>query len=162
MSQADQTITSRRRLLATAITGAALAGAAGVNVAAIAVTAGPVVDPIFAAIERDKRAKRACTATCGDDDLFNVAVREEIDALAALLDTVPTSLEGVIAVLAHLSSPAYELPDNAEHETSLWNGFACDCTLDAAGKYPGRLAAALRGLVPSSADPAFEMGGARG
>jgi hypothetical protein len=145
----DKHNTSRRAFLAGAPAATALAIASGtaVNAVAIGFAAGPSVDPIFAAIERDKRAKRACTATCGDDDLFNVAVSEEIDALGALLDTVPTSLEEVIAVLAHLSSPAYELPDNADHETSLWNGFICNCTEAAAAEYPGRLAAALRRMI---------------
>jgi hypothetical protein len=57
MSQANASNTpSRRALLAgvPAVAGAALAGAAGVNIAAIAVTTGP--DPIFAAIGRERRA----------------------------------------------------------------------------------------------------------
>jgi 4-hydroxyphenylpyruvate dioxygenase-like putative hemolysin len=54
MSQADETTTSRRTLLTRAVAGAALAGGAGLNVAAIAVTTKP--DPIFAAIERERAA----------------------------------------------------------------------------------------------------------
>jgi hypothetical protein len=145
MSQADQTTTSRRTLLTRAVAVSALTGAVGANVAAISVTTER--DPIFAAIEQHRRARGACTTTAPNDDLFNVAIGEEIDAFGALLDTVPTSLEGVAAVLAHLSSPAYYLQGNVDHETTLWNGFNCYRTQEAAAEYPGRLAQALRRMI---------------
>ncbi len=150
MSGADKT---RRAFLAGAPSATALMIASGtpVNAVAIGFVTGPSVDPIFAVIEHHKRAKRACTSTCGNDDLFNVAVGEEIDALGALLNTVPTSLAGVVAVLAHLSGPAYDLPDNADYETSLWNGFDCKRTKAAAAEYSGRLARVLQALIAGAA-----------
>jgi hypothetical protein len=133
MSQANTSNTpSRRALLAgvPAVAGAALAGAAGVNVAAIAVTTGP--DPIFAAIERERAAhaeyRRARTAEheielrrpseadqVGKTEEWrawwaelrqaeNVGGPEWWDAQEEFLETQPTTPAGLKAYLDHIDA----------------------------------------------------------
>jgi hypothetical protein len=130
MSQADETTTSRRTLLARAPAGAALAGGAGVNIAAIAITSGS--DPIFAAIERERAAhseyRRARAiedeveerfpgeahrvantdvhrAWCAEvERIENVGVDEWYEAQEAFLSTQPTTPAGLKAYIDHIET----------------------------------------------------------
>jgi hypothetical protein len=112
MSQANTSNTpSRRALLAgvPAVAGAALAGAAGVNVAAIATTTGP--DPIFAVIDAYREANRAFGAACRDetvpDEVATEACHANWRAFDVVLETMPTTVSGIAAVLELLAAPEY-------------------------------------------------------
>jgi hypothetical protein len=133
MSQADQTTTSRRTLLTIAVAGAALAGAAGVNVVAIAVTTGP--DPILRAIDQywaAVRLRRATETETWDygghpelahlpkshpfwlekDAAFHEAFDGEWEAHDALFETTPTTVAGVAALLELLGTDPYRDPNS--------------------------------------------------
>jgi hypothetical protein len=133
MSQADQTTTSRRTLLTRAVAGAALAGGAGVNIAAIAVTTGP--DPILGAIDRywtAVRRRRVTEMETWDygghpelahlpkdhpfwrekDEIFQEAFDGEWEAHDALFETTPTTVAGVAALLEVLGTDPYHDPNS--------------------------------------------------
>jgi hypothetical protein len=133
MSQADQTTTSRRTLLTSAVAGAALAGAAGVNMAAIALTTGP--DPILGIIDRywtAVRRRRVTEMETWDygghpefahipkdhpfwqekDGVFQEAFDGEWEAHDALFETTPTTVAGVAALLEVLGTDPYHDPNS--------------------------------------------------
>jgi hypothetical protein len=83
---------------------AALAGLTGVAAAAGAIPAiGGEADPIFAAIAAHRTAANAYAADDAEDiDGLMWAAQE---ALENLLETTPTTLPGVVALLRHLGEP---------------------------------------------------------
>lgn len=102
---------SRRHFLASAPVAALLAGRVTI----------PSFDPIFAAIERHKEAHAAFDSVCtvtdeqkaenegrvvtdADHNTWNYANQAEVDALSALIETVPQSRQGLRAVIDHLAA----------------------------------------------------------
>jgi hypothetical protein len=136
MSQADSPNTmssSRRTLLTSAVTAAALIGAAGANAVAIALTTEH--DPILEAIDRYWAAVRLRTVTMMEtwdggghpefahlpkrhpfwqekDDVFYEAFDAEWEAHDALFETPPTTIAGVAALLEVLGTDPYHNPDS--------------------------------------------------
>lgn len=112
------TIDRRAMLGATA---AALAGGAAVNLAALAIAKAETVipqgqfpDPIFALIEDHRAAYMDLMAVMTDvpsvdDDLVNegpeydAAADRDHDAAIALTNVQPTTIQGIIALLAHIN-----------------------------------------------------------
>jgi hypothetical protein len=132
MSQADQTTTSRRTLLTRAVAVSALAGGAGANVAAIALTTER--DPILRAIDQywtAVRLRRATEIETWDYDAhpdahlpkshpfwqekdvaFDEAFDGEWEAHDALFETTPTTVAGVAALLELLGTDPYHDPNS--------------------------------------------------
>jgi hypothetical protein len=134
MSQADATSTSRRTLLTSAVAAAALTGAVGANVAAIALTAER--DPILTAIDQYWTAVRRRRVTekeiwdyaAGNgahghlpkdhpywgekEEIFDEAFNGEWEALDALFETTPTTVAGVAALLLVLGTDPYHDPNS--------------------------------------------------
>jgi hypothetical protein len=163
-------ISSRRTVLAgvPAAAAAALAVGAAVNGLATAVAASSAPDPIFAVIAEHKAAGAARTAallvTFGlsgclhpnepEDSPANIAADEahdeafdrEFAALDELLTTIPTTIAGVAALLAHYAASHY-YPDG--HGQSLLS-FACENQGIERGDVDDQMlaiAAVLRGLA---------------
>jgi hypothetical protein len=111
MSQAkSQNITSRRALLAGAPAAAAGALAAGtaVNAVAVAMARAGEIDPIFGAIAAYKEAVRAREAALErDDDKDRKGFDGEWEAFYEMLDTTPTTIAGVVAMLEVLGTSPY-------------------------------------------------------
>jgi hypothetical protein len=137
MSQADETTTSRRTLLTSAVAAAALTGAAGANVAAIALTSER--DPILTAIDqywtavRRRRVTEMETWDYGGhpefahlprshpfwqekDIAFNEAFDGEWEAHDALFETSPTTVAGVAALLEVLGTDPYHDPNSGRQK----------------------------------------------
>jgi hypothetical protein len=176
MSQDNQILShevpkaSRRAILtaaSAAAAAAALAGGAGGISDAIAMPGTADVDPIFAviaehrtALEEYLRAVMVSGAMISHgpdkDPNYDSADNEtrgasdwEQDALYDVLTTQPTSLAGVVALLAHVALPEFlrEEPE-FENETilSAWTnstGKLKQASLD----FPARLAETMRGLI---------------
>jgi hypothetical protein len=161
----DTTKTSRRALLAGVPAVAALA--AGTTVTGLAAGLAASFDPIFAviaehrtALEEYLRAVMVSGAMISHgpdkDPNYDSADNEtrgasdwEQDALYDVLTTQPTSLAGVVALLAHVALPEFlrEEPE-FENETilSAWTnstGKLKQASLD----FPARLAETMRGLI---------------
>jgi predicted hotdog family 3-hydroxylacyl-ACP dehydratase len=102
---------SRRTLLADApaiAAAAALAAGTATSGPATALAGHPATDPVFAAIETHKTAIAAYVAAFDDtedEDAINKTSDAEADALEAALTCRPTTHEGAIALLEHLSTP---------------------------------------------------------
>lgn len=151
MSQADSESTNRRQLLKAAV---ALM-ASTVTVPALA--AAP--DPIFAAIERHRRAQvGAYQAQEAEDDIFDPAFDEEQESLLAVLTTLPTSAAGLVALLGHLGGPPFfcsnrngeMVPETSQGELLVFwatNGHEDNPCTHAALSFMGRIAVAAKVLV---------------
>jgi hypothetical protein len=124
---------SRRALLTVA---AAVAGGTLANAVAIGMTKAGQVDPIFGLIEKHVAAcdaAREISDAWGDmhphDQQYAATERDysrvhqaRKDALVELLSCQPTSLTGVIAVLAHVGQQDWAYGDDSE-ETILLDGY---------------------------------------
>jgi len=140
LAQATETNTTRRAILAGA---GALSVATAANAAAIAKriheSPKPEADPIFAAIEEHREARRLyhealdehTNAELAGDDVEEAAADELVDETSDdefeemwnLVATVPTTVAGVLAVLQYVNvrtnvdSFTSALPDHVEEST---------------------------------------------
>jgi hypothetical protein len=101
---------SRRTLLADApaIAAAALAAGTATSGLATALAGDPATDPVFAAIQTHETAMAAHIAAFDDtedEDAISKTSDAEADALEAALTCRPTTHEGAIALLEHMSAP---------------------------------------------------------
>jgi hypothetical protein len=165
MSQADETTTSRRSLLARAVAVAALTGAAGANMAAIALTTG--ADPILAVIDQYWAAVGLRTVTAMEtwdggghpefahlpkshpfwqekDDVFYEAFDAEWEAHDALFETPPTTIAGVAALLEVLGTDPYHNPDSGFEKGESVLEWAQGRDRESVNRFMSTLAAALR------------------
>jgi hypothetical protein len=178
MSQANETTTSRRTLLTRAVAATALAGAAGANVAAIALTTGldpAPADPVFDLIDQHRAAVaeyNRAEAVSGQiviglewEAAFAVtsaAMDRSYDLLEVLLRAQPATIAGAIALLEHLGQDEYLGVDwggGAHERRTLLSVFSdssrnCIDRKRLAEDFPLCLASALRILARN--------GGARG
>src|ERR1700730_2134511 len=100
MSRASSHI-DRRALIRSGTTAAeALAAGATVTLGAIALTRAAGPDPIFAAIEARKETCARCDAAHTDEDV-DEASNEDEEALRAMLQTVPSTEAGALALLRY-------------------------------------------------------------
>jgi hypothetical protein len=166
--------TSRRALLAGApavAAAAALAAGTTVNGLAAGLATPPSIDPIFAAIAEHQAAiKEFCRAVTvsgamvaygpDKDPNYDSADKETRDASSrdqsALWDVLtiqPTTLAGVVALLAHVGLPEFLREEPGfENETilSAWTN-STGKLKDAAQDFPARLAETMRGLIKGGA-----------
>jgi hypothetical protein len=146
------------------------------------ITTAPADDPIFAVIAEHQAAlKASIAANCVRGHLIDgtqewkiaqsvarPAQRREADAHAAVLETDPTTLAGVVALLEHVGQPEFleeheDYPDSRETLLSAMN--ECLNPWKRRGQdFPLRVAGALRlmaGTViiqrPSGPDPIYEV-----
>jgi hypothetical protein len=163
----DTTKTSRRALLASVPAAAALAAGTTVNGLAAALATPSSIDPIFAviaehrtAIEEFCRAVRVSGAMVAygpdKDPNYDSADKETRDASSrdqsALWDVLtvrPTTLAGIVALLAHVGLPEFLREEPGfENETILssWTN-STGKLKDAAQDFPARLAETMRGII---------------
>lgn len=85
-------------------------------------------DPIFAAIEGHRRAYDVMkTAPAGlDDDEFDEYAQPEVDAADVLQETVPTTLEGLFALLTYLPAAIEQQDEDTYHGLGLLFGDRAD------------------------------------
>lgn len=155
MSQAtrpDTTIPTRRALLAgaPAVAAAALAGGTVANALAIAEAKAAEADPIFAVIAEHRSALKAVDAALKqsgpeEDDATDAAQEREMAAELALWTTAPTTLYGVVLLLAYIG----EADGPREGETIL--GYAHNWQVEdlssAVWTFPQHLATTLVGII---------------
>jgi hypothetical protein len=163
MSKADETTTSRRDLLTRAVAGAALAGAAGVNVAAIGATISAISDPVLAVIREHREAKEELQAACDANDLDmdecprKAAAEKRAKAVELpLFTTRPTTPLGVAALLLYVTSEAHDICREEDGQTVLEfaRGWQNDTELlEALEQFHGFVADAFQAIA---------VGGARG
>jgi hypothetical protein len=157
MSQAEETTTSRRAPLTRALAGAALAGAAGVNVAAIAGSRTTEVDPVFAIIREHREAQEELQQPCEANDLDmeecprkTAAANRAKGAELPLFTTRPTTLLGVAALLIYVTSEAHEICRERDGQTVIEyaRGWKNDTELlDAIARYPQHIDDAFRAIT---------------
>jgi hypothetical protein len=124
MSQADQTTTSRRTLLTSAVAVATLACGAIANVAAIGTTRPTNADPALAVIREHHEAREELKAACDANDLDmdecprkSAAERRARGADLPLFTTRPTTLLGLAALLMYVTSEAHEVCRDEDGQT---------------------------------------------
>jgi hypothetical protein len=172
MSQATELntpIPTRRALLAGAPVAAAAALAAGTSVNGLAagLTTSSSTDPIFAVIAMHRTAIEECyravmvsgTMVGGGpnkDPNYDSADKEtrdassrEREALYDVLTTQPTTLAGVVALLAHVALPEFLREEPGfENETILSACTNCTGKIKQAGKdFPARIAGTMRDII---------------
>jgi ABC-type glycerol-3-phosphate transport system substrate-binding protein len=138
--------TSRRALLAGAPAAAAGALAAGtaVNAVAVAMAKAAEVDPMLAAVDRFKAAVEARIAILdaeeeildAEEDLKGEwekadtkSFKAEWNAFHEMLDTTPTSIAGIVAVLDVLGNDPYDV-GNRSAASWAYGGSEVKCPLD--------------------------------
>lgn len=98
------------------------------SIEATAAAPGEAADPIFAAIEGHRRAYGSMkTAPTGlDDDEFAEYAQPEMDAADVLQKTVPTTLEGLFALLTYLPVAIEQQDADTFHGLGLLFGDSAD------------------------------------
>jgi hypothetical protein len=157
----------RRSPPSSTITAAALAGGTVANAVAIGMAQAAEIDPIFAviaehrtAVEEYNRAAIVSGAMAGYGpnkdaryDAAHAATNDTLeraqDALWDVLTTQPTTLAGIVALLAHAGLPEF-LTEEPEYE---YETVLSTCTnaseemKQAAQDFPAHLAETMRGII---------------
>lgn len=81
----------------------ALAGMAGISATVVLPSAASTIDPIFAAIDRHRRAFDFMNPMEGEDEGFDEANRAEIRAWNELVRTEPATLDGLAAFASYVA-----------------------------------------------------------
>jgi hypothetical protein len=160
MSQADtpnNISPSRRAVLTRVVAGAALAGAAGVNMATIAASRPTEADPVLAAIREHREAQAELKAACDANDLDidecprkAAAENRAKDSELPLFTTRPTTALGVAALLLYVNSAAHEICREKDGQTVIEyaRGWENDTELqDAIARFPQHIDDAFQAIT---------------
>ena len=130
------------------------AGAAMVVSASPAAIAAPAVDPALAAVQAHVAARAELMASSDlpeDDERDKELSDREFEALQLLLDTTPSTLNGLARVLHHLSQPGWEPEWTILTSIEVTSGI--DQLQRSASSYLRRLSDAVRAMATTGRPP---------